>query len=88
MGRPINFVFGMRRMALCRMRSMRSMCAVRSTAGVRQARCASAECIMLYVLTVYPVVSWAPRGRAHEFPRLLSMITGKIQDYQNSFVSI
>ena len=57
------------------------MCAVLRTAGVRkharrcataprvyarQASRASAECIMVYVLTVYPAVSWAPRGRAHE----------------------
>ena len=27
-----------------------------------------AQCIMLYVLTVYPAVSWAPSGRAHELP--------------------
>jgi len=32
----------------------------------RQERRDSAESIMLYVLTVYPAVSWAPRGRAHE----------------------
>jgi len=40
------------------------MCAVRRA---RQERSDSAESIMLYVLTVYPAVSWAPRGRAHEF---------------------
>jgi len=36
-------------------------------ACVSQARRASAECIMLYVFTVYPAVSWPPRGRAHEY---------------------
>jgi len=35
--------------------------------AARQARRTSAECIMLYVLTVYPAVSWAPCGLAHEF---------------------
>ena len=78
-GRPINFVFGVRQRAVrpenvCRAygrhASARQERRAESMAGTpgyaRQARRASAECIMLYVLAVYPAVSWAPRGRAHE----------------------